>query len=196
MRHDGPNLTNSLGNRIVPRTLLQTVTVTGPVTDVTLVLPATPYKRFHVEIDNWGSTGDGVFGRVRAQMNGLVRLGAAEYSYHTDGYPSTTGSTHSSDNVADSIWITRSNAGWGFGSGPDEAYSFTFEIDPGVDSTNLPKIWWRGVGISDTNIMVGYNGFGVYRGKTSLEFGRMEALQFTVSLDSIKEGEFRLYGTE
>ncbi len=196
IRHQDPDLRDASGNRIIPRTLLETVTVAAPVTDVTLTLPTTPYKRFQIEIDNWGSTANAVYGRIRAEMNGEVRFQANDYSYHAQGQPGNNAAASDNDDTQTSIWVTRDNAGWKFGSGPDEAYSFNFDVDPGVDSTNLPKFWWRGSGVSDTNIMVGYSGAGMYRGKSSLEFGRITAVQFTMSTDSIREGEFRLYGTE
>ena len=195
MRHDNPGLTDADGNRILPRTLLQTEVVASPVTDVTLVLPASPWTRFTIEVNDWGAVTNSTHGRIRVMINGDVRFGADDYSYSIRSHP-TSGVTGGQDDTIDHIPVTLTTVNQQFGDQPDESFSFNFHIQPGVDSVNLPKLWWDGSGVNDNSVFQHVWGGGMYRGKSSLQYGRIEQVQFTMSSDSIREGTFRLYGTE
>ncbi len=94
------------------------------------------------------------------------------------------------------IKLTRDDDTVQFGSQNNEAFSFSIHVDPGLDAAYLPKIWWQGMGISDSSLGEGYEGRGIYRGVTTQEFGRVEGIEFSMDADNIKRGEFRLYGTE
>jgi hypothetical protein len=195
MRHDNPELTDANGNRVLPRTLLQTETVSSPVTAVTLVLPASPWTRFTIEVDDWGGITNQEHGRIRCMINGDVRFGASDYSYAVAAHPATSGVATSQADASTFIAVTRT-ATTEFGDQPDESFSFSFHVQPGVDSVNLPKLWWEGTGVADAGTLAGIRGHGMYRGKSALQYGRIEQIEFTMSMDSIREGTFRLYGTE
>lgn len=196
MRHDNPQLFDNSGNEIAPRTLLQTVNVTSAMADVELTLPATPWNRFKIEVDDWASTQDAVEGRIRFGINGSARLGAADYAWHALGLNTTTSVVSNTNNNDNFIQIVRAATSWRFGSNNNESYSFEFTLDPGTDAGHLPKIWWTGMGLNDSAQGQGYVGSGLYKGVTSQEFGRVEFVRFTMSSDTIKRGIFRLYGTE
>jgi hypothetical protein len=117
-------------------------------------------------------------------MNGGIQAGVSDYSFHVAGYPSTAGEASDFD---DSLQ---------FGSQNNESYSFNLFIDPGEDAAYLPRIWGQGMGLSDQPIGNGISIYGIYRGVTSQEFGRVEGIEFSMVSDNIKRGEFRLYGTE
>ena len=174
-RIHNPELLDANGNRIVPRTLLQTITLSGAQNTVELTLPASPWKRFEIQIDDMSSVQDRVGGVIKFRMNGAIREGVADYAFHVSNQP------------ADATQ---------FGDQNNEAYSFSLHVDPGLDAAYLPKIWWQGMGLSDTSIGVGYHGHGMYRGVTTQEFGRVEGIEFSMDADNIERGEFRLYGTE
>jgi hypothetical protein len=195
MRHDGPNLTDSLGNRIVPRTLLESVTITGQA-EVILTLPATPWTRFYIEIDDMAATQDQVTGSIQFVMNGSTRLGASDYAFHIAGAPSNTGGNSDASETNFYIKMTKNDTNYQFGSQNNEAYSFGLTVDPGTDAAHLPKVWGQGMGLSDTAIGNGVGIYGIYTGLTSQEFGRAEGVTFSMAADTIRRGTFRLYGTE
>lgn len=191
-----PDLRDADGNRIVPRTLLQTITLTGAQNTVELTLPASPWKRFTIEIDDMAAVQNQVGGRVRLRMNGAVRAGASDYAFNVQGKPSNAGVGSDISDASSYIWLTRNDNGLQFGDQNNEAYSFELRVDPGVDAGYLPKIWGEGMGLSDSPRGVGISVYGIYRGVTSQEFGRCEAVEFSMDADNIARGEFRLYGTE
>jgi hypothetical protein len=200
MRHDNPELQVGDGTSSTPvfgRSLLQTVEVTSSVSEVRLTLPVSPWKRFQIEIDNWGSVVDKKFARAALGMNGATRIGASDYSFAIHMFSHTADPGTDRSNASTFVWLTRDNDDWGFGDGTNELYSFDISLYPGEDATALPKFWWTGAGLADNAEGMGFTGSGVYRGVTSNEFGRAEYIEFTMEGDSnISRGTFRLYGTE
>jgi hypothetical protein len=129
-------------------------------------------------------------------MNGGIQAGVSDYSFHVAGYPSTAGEASDFDDSLSYIKLTRDDTNLQFGSQNNESYSFNLFIDPGEDAAYLPRIWGQGMGLSDQPIGNGISIYGIYRGVTSQEFGRVEGIEFSMVSDNIKRGEFRLYGTE
>ena len=193
--HDA-ELLDASGNRIVPRTLLQTITLSGAQNTVELTLPASPWKRFEIQIDDMAAVQDKVGGVIKFRMNGAIREGAIDYSFHVANMASNAIQSQDFDDSFSYIKLTRDDDTVQFGSQNNEAFSFSIHVDPGLDAAYLPKIWWQGMGISDSSLGVGYDGRGIYRGVTTQEFGRVEGIEFSMDADNIKRGEFRLYGTE
>ena len=205
MRHDNPALTDVDDNVITPRTLLSTVTVSTAVPDVLLLFPPT-YTRFLVEIDDWGSVDDPVDGLANFYKGVSVLGSTNDYHYHVRSAESDGASNASAQSsTATAIALNDDAAVSRFGDGAivgAEAYSFSFQIDPGVDADHVPKIWGSGVGISSagTVTMAGLTVFGLYMGGTAdLGSGiteRMDGINFSMSAGNIRRGTFRLYGTD
>jgi hypothetical protein len=193
--HDA-ELLDANGNSIVPRTLLQTITLSGAQNTVELTLPASPWKRFEIQIDDMAAVQDRVGGLIKFRINGAIREGAADYAFHVSNQPANAGRSQDHDDSFPHIQLTRDNDATQFGNQNNEAFSFSLQVVPGVDATALPMLWWQGMGICDTSLGMGYHGHGMYRGVTTQEFGRIEGIEFSMDADNIKRGEFRLYGTE
>jgi hypothetical protein len=196
MRHDNPDLTDSSGNRIVPRTLLQEAIVTATEGDVVLNLPATPWKRFEVQIEDWAPTSDQVAPILQLGVNGAVRAGASDYQLNVQVYPSNTTLSTDFDDANSNIRLTRDDNTVQMGNGANESFSFNIFVDPGSSVNHLPKVWWQGAGINDSGRLMGVIGNGAYRGTTSGEFGRADQIRLAVDSNTIARGVFRLYGTE
>ena len=178
-RIHNPELLDANGNRIVPRTLLQTITLAGPQNTVELTLPASPWKRFEIQIDDMAAVQNQVHGVIKFRMNGAIREGASDYSYHVSNQPANAGRSQDHSDASNEIRLTRNDNTTQFGDQNNEAYSFSLHVDPGVDAAYLPKVWWQGMGISDSSLGTGYHGHSMYRGVSTQEFGRVEAVSYT-----------------
>lgn len=189
-------LLDANGNSIVPRTLLQTITLSGAQNTVELTLPASPWKRFEIQIDDMKAVQNRVGGAIKFRMNGAIREGAADYSFHVTNWPSNGARSQDHDDNHSYIKLTRDDDNVQFGDQNNEAFSFSLHVVPGVDATALPMIWWEGMGLSDSSLGQGVHGTGMYRGVTTQEFGRIAGVEFSMDADNIERGEFRLYGTE
>jgi hypothetical protein len=184
------------GNPIVPRTLLQTINLASAQNTVELTLPASPWKRFEIQIDDMAAVQNQVGGVIKFRMNGAIREGLLDYSFHVTNWPSNGARSQDHDNDFPYIKLTRDDNGVQFGDQNNEAFSFSLHVVPGVDAAALPMIWWEGMGLSDSALGQGVHGTGMYRGTTTQEFGRLEGVEFSMDADNIKRGEFRLYGLE
>lgn len=197
MRHDNPVLTDSGGNRIVPRTLLQEEIITSATGDVVLSLPASPWKRFEVQIDDWAPTSDEVVPIFQLGVGGSIQAGASDYQFHAGVLASSSPSwSADSSDASPNVWMARDNAGLGAGNTLGESFRYSVTIAPGSSDADLPMVWFNGAGIGDGGRLLGIAGFGAYRGVTSGVFGRADEIRFAFTSNTIDRGIFRLYGTE
>ena len=195
-RYQTPDLRDANGNRIVPRTLLQEAVASSDA-EVLLVLPAIPWKRFTVEIDNWHSTNGPKDGALKFGINGSVREGGADYAWTMNGSASNDNGGSFEDVDAQYIALTPNNDNMRFGGDTNESMSYEILIDPGVDGNHLPRAWFTFVGFGATSASCRAAGGGIYTGDTTNLFGRAESVQFShPDGDPILTGMFRLYGTE
>jgi len=197
MRHDNPDLTDAGGNRIVPRTFLQEEIITSATGDVVLTLPATPWKRFEVQIDDWAPTTDSVAPIFQLGVGGSIQAGATDYQFHVGILASNTAS-YAADflEASPDVRMTKDDTNSQAGSALGESFSYSVTIAPGSSDADLPMVWFSGAGINDAGRLMGVTGFGAYRGATSGVFGRADEIRFTFDTNTISRGIFRLYGTE
>lgn len=193
--HDA-ELLDANGNRILPRTLLQEEIVTTAQGDVLLDLPATPWKRFQVEIEDWAPTNDQVAPIFQLGINGGIRAGASDYQLHVSVFASNAGIGADVDDFHENVRMTRDDLSVQAGNLSAESFDYEVTIVPGVDANTLPRVWFTGAGINDSNRLMGIVGFGCYRGVTSIEYGRADQIRFAFDANTIARGTFRLYGTE
>jgi hypothetical protein len=207
MRHDNP--TTPAGLPRGGRVLLQTEVVVPGDADVRLVLPATPYNRFEVEIDDIAPTANNVILLSRFNVAGAIRALANDYEFVSEN-EYADGEDRYSDRTSDRIGMSSDADNVRFGNYVDVAPvaeripmntgSYHCWITPGNGTDSTPKITWKGAyysseGINDRRI-VRPSGSGLYKGWTTLAYGRAEEVQFLFSTDTIDRGTFRLYGTE
>jgi hypothetical protein len=196
MRHDNPVLTDSGGNRIVPRTLLQEEIITSATGDVVLSLPATPWKRFEVQIDDWAPTSNAVTPVFQLGVAGGIKAGASDYQLHVGVSASNAQEIADYTDTNSNVFMTRNDVNYKAGNGLGESLSYSVVIAPGSSDSDLPMAWFSGAGIGDAGRMIGMTGFGAYRGTTSGVFGRADEIRFAFDSNTIDRGIFRLYGTE
>jgi hypothetical protein len=215
MRIDDPQLvgeiTNALDQRIVGRVLLQTEVVVQGDADVRLVLPATPYNRFEVEIDDIAPTANDRILLCRFSVAGAIRSLADDYEFVVDAEHADGGDRYS-DRTSSFIAMSSDGGNIRFGNYVDvdvdpptpripmNTGSYHVRITPGNDTNTTPKVWFTGSyysseGINDRRI-VSPVGSGIYKGWTTRVWGRAEEIQFLFNADTIDRGTFRLYGTE
>ena len=204
MRHDSPSNENGLprGGRV----LLQTEIVVAGDADVRLTLPATPYNRYEVEIDDIASTANNVILLSRFNVAGAIRALANDYEFVSEN-EYADGEDRYSDRSSDRIGMSSDADNIRFGNYVDvdtripmNTGSYHCWITPGNGTDSTPKISWKGAyysseGVNDRRI-VRPSGSGLYKGWTTLAWGRAEEVQFLFSSDTIDRGTFRLYGTE
>lgn len=206
MRHDSPLTPGGLprGGRI----LIETV-VASSSADVTLTLPTSPYTRFVVEIDDLASSITDRILLCRIGAGGSIRSLAADYEFsvycnYSDG--SDEYESRNADHMAMSSNANNVRFGAYVDVAPDASRipmntgSYTVQITPGNGTNSTPKVWWNGAyfsseGISDRRL-VHVSGGGLYKGWTSLTYGRADEIQFLFDSNTINRGTFRLYGTE
>lgn len=195
-RYQTPDLRDANGNRIVPRTLLQEE-IASASASVLLTLPATPWTRFTIEIDDWSSTGNLKNGQIRFGIAGGVREGGTDYDWTLNQSSSNDNGGSFEDVDDDGIRLNGQNDNMRFGSEPEESMSYHIHIDPGENGNHLPRAWFTGAGFGAANRSTRVAGGGVYTGDTTSLFGRAESVEFAFSDgDPILRGKFRLYGTE
>lgn len=196
MRHDNPALTASGGFKIVPRTFLQEEIITSATGDVVLTLPATPWKRFEVQIDDWAPTSDSVAPIFQLGVAVGIKAGASDYQFHTACVTSNAGYNQDISDASSNVRMTMDNANLQAGNLLGEALSYSITIAPGSSDADLPMVWFSGAGINDAGRLMGVTGFGTYRGTTSGVFGRADEIRFAFDANTMSRGIFRLYGTE
>ena len=208
MRQDNPDFL--VGDGAAPgfplrgRILLQEENVLTAQGDVVLDLvenvpgsdPVRQFKRYQVEIEDWQPTNNLVAPVFQLGVNGAIRAGAADYQLHVSVFPSNTTISADVDDSHENVRMTRDDNTVQAGNLSDEAWDYSVTIVPGVDANTLPRVWWQGAGINDSNRLMGSVGFGVYRGVTSIQFGRADQIRFFFDTNTIARGIFRLYGTE
>jgi len=208
MRHDNPEF--QIGPGAAPgfplrgRVLLQEEIVLSAQGDVVLDLienvpgsdPIRQFKRYVVEIEDWAPTNDQVAPAYQLGINGAIRAGSSDYQYNVSVFPSNTGISNDFADIDEHIRMTRDDGTVTAGNEADEAFDFTVTLIPGEDANTLPKSWFQGAGINDSNRLMGVWGAGAYRGVTALEYGRADQIRFFFESNTIARGIFRLYGTE
>ncbi|KKN72786.1 hypothetical protein LCGC14_0407530 [marine sediment metagenome] len=196
IRHQNPDLRDASGNRIVPRVLLETQTVVSPTGTVTLTLPATPYNRFQIEIDQLSSVANNVDLQSRIGVNGTFPVGASDYTWLYQAHAANDNGSLYEDISDDSIIMSGGSGNANFGSASNSTFNYSCWLYPGTDATDFPRIGFEAAGWSDTSVLARIDGFGMYKGQTTLQFGRIENITFSMTSDNIERGTFRLYGTE
>jgi hypothetical protein len=212
MRIDDPQLvgeiTNALDQKIAGRVLLETQVANND-GDITLTLPATPYNRFEVEIDDIASSINDRILICRIGTNGAIRSLASDYEF-TCRYETSDGADEHRDRNADHIAMASNAGNLRFGDYVDVAPnedripmntgSYHVLLTPGNGTNSTPKVSFRGEYFSSEGIndrrLVHANGSGLYKGWTSLNYGRADEIQFLFDSNTINRGTFRLYGTE
>ena len=195
-RYQTPDLRDADGNRILPRTLLQEAVVTTATGDVVLDLPTAPWRQFEVQIEDWAPTNNQVAPIFQLGINGGIRAGASDYQLNVSVYTSNLGVTGDFDDANENVRMTRDDNTVQAGNQADESFDYSVIISPGEDAAYLPRVRFYGVGINDSGRAMGIQGFGVYRGVTSIEYGRADQIRFAFDDNTIARGRFRLYGTE
>lgn len=193
MRHDSPISPSGFPNP--GRVLLQSEEVVSQ-GDVVLDLPATPYNRFEVEIDNWAPTQNQVAPIFQLGVGGIIHGGASDYQLQVSVFPSNTSISSDVDDAHSSVRMTRDDNTVQAGNLPGEAFSYHVTISPGSGEFDRPRVWFQGNGVNDSSRMMGVLGFGAYTGVTSGTFGRADQIRFAFDANTIATGTFRLYGTE
>jgi len=193
MRHDNPLSPSGLPS--VGRVLLQTE-IASAQGDVVLDLPATPYTRFEVEIDNWSPSSDQVAPVLQFGIGGSIQSGASDYQLNVGVAKSNGTESFDFDEANINIRMTRNDNTYKAGNKPGESLSYTVTVVPGSGEFDLPVVWFDGSGLNDEGRMMGIRGHGVYRGTTSGVFGRADQIRFAFDANTISAGTFRLYGTE
>jgi hypothetical protein len=204
MRHDSPE--NEAGLARGGRVLLQTEVVTPGDADVRLTLPATPYNRFEVEIDDIAPTANLRYLMCRLNVAGSIRSLAADYEFVNDNAYDTNTDRFGSK-TSDRIAMSSDANDVRFGNYVDvdtripmNTGSYNVYITPGNATDTTPKVWFNGTYYSSeeesTRRLVRASGSGLYKGWTTLAWGRAEEIQFLFDSDTIDRGTLRLYGTE
>ena len=208
MRHDNPKLQAGDGSAssfsIRGTTLLDQATLTSAQGDVVFDLienvpgsdPVRKFNRYIVEIEDWSPTDNAVTPLLQLGVAGVLRSGASDYQFSTSVFPSNAGESNSFSDTSPDIKMTRIVGTLKAGNNPNETLNYTVTIIPGNDANTLPFVWFTGAGINDSGRLMGIKGFGVYRGTTSIDFGRTDHIRFAFESNTIAKGIFRLYGTE